>query len=76
MKRIILSLCLLFPLLTWADDSGTTGDCTWYFEEATGTLTVSGNGQMGGGYDAYKSQIKNVVLEQGVTSIGDWAFQS
>ena len=74
MKRIILSLCLLFPLLAWADDSGTTGDCTWYFEEATGTLTVSGNGQMGGGYNAYKSQIKNVVLEQGVTSIGDWAF--
>ena len=81
MKRIILSLCLLFPLLAWADDSGTTGDCTWYFEEATGTLTVSGNGQMGDyaswskpPYESYKNQIINVILEQGVTNIGNSAF--
>ena len=47
MKKIILFLTLLLPpILAFADDSGQTGDCTWYFEESTGTLTILGNGAM------------------------------
>ena len=56
-----------------SDNSGTTGDCTWSFDESTETLTISGNGEMGGGmpwYD-YDSQIKKVIIQDGVTSIGD-----
>ena len=55
-----------------SDNSGTTGDCTWTFDESTGILTISGNGEMGGGmpwYD-YDSQIKKVIIQDGVTSIG------
>ena len=32
---------------TGAANSGTTGDCKWSFDEDTGTLTISGNGEMG-----------------------------
>ena len=57
------------------------GDCgddvEWLLDEKTGTLTVSGTGDMydywGGapwnGYD-----VINVVVEEGVSSIGDFAF--
>ena len=31
---------------TGAANSGTTGDCTWSFDESTGTLTISGQGKM------------------------------
>ena len=50
--------------------SGTTGDCTWTLDDE-GTLTISGNGAVG----AYNSKrVKKVVIESGVTSIGDYAF--
>ena len=63
------------------DQSGTTGDCTWSFDEETNTLTISGNGKMGDynwssdmpWYD-FDYDIKNVVIENGVTSIGRGAF--
>ena len=67
-------------------DSGTCGDnLTWTFSE-DGTLTISGNGPMkdydseghGERYDRpwenFCDKIKAVVLENGVTSTGDYAF--
>ena len=64
--------------------SGTTGDCTWTLDD-NGTLTISGNGAMGNySKDYYNgtwitsapwgANIKSVVIENGVTSIGDEAF--
>ena len=66
--------------------SGTTGDCTWSLDDE-GTLTVSGNGEMDNYSYEYDSKnnsfyttapwgtnIKSVVIEKGVTSIGDDAF--
>ena len=64
--------------------SGTTGDCTWTLDDE-GTLTISGNGAMqnysfknsGGTYITtapWGTNIKTVVIEVGVTSIGDYAF--
>ena len=67
--------------------SGTTGDCTWTLDKATGTLTISGNGAMGKynkqyqyGSDSYVTtaswgySMTSVIIEDGVTSIGDYAF--
>ena len=68
---------------TRADNSGMTGDCTWSFDESTETLTISGNGKMDDSapwmddyapWYAYSSLIKTLVIEDGVTSIGDGAF--
>lgn len=57
------------------------GDLTWSFDDSTGTLTVSGTGDMYTFTDAVRvpwlsisNDITNVVIEEGVTSIGDYAF--
>lgn len=63
-----------------ADVSGQCGDnLTWVYD--SGTLTISGTGEMwpysstnDQPWDAYKSVITSVVIEEGVTSIGDYAF--
>ena len=61
--------------------SGTCGDnVTWTL--SNGTLTISGTGAMADYYDynspfydyRYRSSIKSVIINDGVTSIGDWAF--
>ena len=59
-------------------DSGTTGDCTWTLDEE-GVLTISGNGAMSDyGFDNYapwkSDKIKSVIIENGVTNIGNVAF--
>lgn len=54
---------------------------TWDFDEATGALAISGTGKMTDYYtssqipwDDNRSNIKSVVIENGVTSIGTFAF--
>ena len=58
--------------------SGTTGDLNWTLS-TDGTLTISGKGEMPD-YDnpwlEYRSSITAVVIESGVTSIGNNAFSS
>ena len=76
----VLLLCACLPLgavPVAAATSGTTGDCTWVLD---GThLTISGNGKMGN--YAYSSRspwgqtITAVTIEDGVTAIGDYAFE-
>ena len=84
MKKLILFLALL-PMMASADDSGTCGDnLTWTYESATNTLTISGTGNMNNyqfysyfsPWDSFKSSIKKVIIENGVTSIGDFAFNN
>ena len=69
----------------FAQDSGTCGEnLTWTFDEGTGTLTISGTGAMAdyaqtgkGGpwsYSFYVDLLKQVIIEEGVTSIGSYAF--
>ena len=62
--------------------SGTCGDnVTWRLSD-DGTLTISGTGKMKdyndynnfAPWDSVRSQIKSVVIERGVTTIGDNAF--
>ena len=70
----------------FAEDKTLTGSCgesvTWSFDETTGVLTISGTGDMytkyipydQWGYYQYKDKITEVVVEEGITSIGDSAF--
>ena len=59
--------------------SGTCGDNLTWVLDGKGTLTISGTGKMDD-YDfqspwsGYGSSIKTAVIENGVTSIGSWAF--
>ena len=57
--------------------SGTTGDCTWTRDD-DGTLTISGNGAMKNYYQSsslpWGKSISRVVIENGVTRIGDYSF--
>lgn len=60
--------------------SGTTGDCTWKYDDTTNTLTISGNGAMGDYIDIvqpwrlYVVSIEHVDIRSGVTYIGKNAF--
>ena len=61
--------------------TGTTGDCTYTLDTDEGTLVISGTGAMADyasyssmpWYD-YRSKVKTVTIEDGVTSIGSYAF--
>jgi len=67
--------------------SGTTGSLTWALC-SNGTLTISGNGEMpnyerildddsrvsSSPWSLYRENITNVIIEDGVIGIGDWAF--
>lgn len=63
--------------------TGFCGDNLTWALSADGTLTISGTGEMTDYYDAdsiedfraYKDQIKNVIVEFGVTSIGENTFR-
>ena len=59
--------------------SGITGECTWTLD-SDGVLTISGNGKMKDySFNERKpwgTSITKVVIENGVTSIGNWAFEN
>ena len=79
---VLMSLVLLLLPIQAQAASGTCGEnLTWVFDEATGTLTISGIGDMDNdGYDypswnySYAPKIKSVVVKEGVTSLGKNAF--
>ena len=73
-------------MMASADNSGYCGangrNLTWTYDEATKTLTISGTGQMASYYydispwSDFRASIKNIIIKDGVTSIGEDAFQS
>ena len=87
-KQLLLFLATLLSMMASADDSGTCGDnLTWTYVEATHTLTISGEGSMAnyGWIDfdirsspwySYRSDITKVIIENGVTSISNYAFSN
>ncbi len=81
MKRIISMLLAamlllgMMPTFAFAATSGTTGDCTWTLNGTE--LTISGNGAMGNYFynsHPWGENITSVVIENGVTTIGEDAF--
>ena len=75
-------------LTAYAADEATSGDCgalegnvKWEYD-GNGTLTISGSGAMKNyyysryapWYDSIRHSIKNVVIKEGVTIVGDYAF--
>ena len=87
MKKLFLLLLTLLPMAASADDSGWCGSgVTYFFEEATGTLTISKKGDGTGIMEdyviepyipwySYRGSIKSVVIDDGVTAIGGQAFR-
>ena len=81
-KQLLLFLFALLPMLAMADASGWCGtNVTYTFDSSTGTLTIQGSGAMTNYYPysdapwySYENDIKTVIIEEGVTSIGAWAF--
>ena len=82
-----LLLCLLpqFPLAVGAVDySGVCGEnLTWSFDPNTRTLTIEGSGAMtdysyngAPWYRSFRESIQTVLLPDGVTNIGNYAFSS
>ena len=89
-KRMIslltLLLALVLPVMAVETnavtiDSGTCGDSLNWVLDDSGTLTISGTGAIepysqskSAPWAKYGSTIRKVVLEEGVTKIGDYAF--
>ena len=82
----ILMIASAMPMAFASDEvaSGTCGlngdNLTWTLD-SEGTLTISGKGAMCDGsfempWYSVVSSIKTIVIENGVTSIGEWAFCS
>ena len=65
----------LLDMTASAATSGTTGECTWSLDGTV--LTISGNGVTRGYFDSvgpWGSGITEVIIENGVTGIGPYAF--
>lgn len=63
------------------DKEGTCGEkLRWRYSDKTNTLTISGSGEMNNygqkkaPWFSFKKTIKKIVIEEGATSIGDYAF--
>ena len=77
---LLLFVAALFalPMTTLAETSGTCGDnLTWVLDDE-GTLTISGTGAMidiwSAPWDTNVKDVKKVLINNGVTSIGAFAF--
>ena len=86
MKNFLLFLVAFFmPMLASADEEGRCGEnVTYTYVESTHTLTISGSGSMTNySFDnfncdspwySYRTDIVKLIIEDGLTSIGNYAF--
>ena len=81
MKQLyLLLITLLVSLSAYAEKSGTCGDNLQWKLTDEGVLTITGTGKMknysGSSrlWSAYKNVIKQVIIDDGVTTIGYSAF--
>ncbi len=88
-KTFLFVMCVMgmFSMSVYATEeceevkvSGEFGDLIWELKE--GVLTISGEGDMISGNQfsypwlEYRSDVDRIVIEEGVTSIGMWAFSN
>ena len=84
---VLLAVLMLAATMAFAavpasalDPSGREGNINWTYSPSTKTLTISGDGSMDSYYanipawDQYNTAVESIVIELGVTSIGDYAF--
>ena len=79
MKKLSIFLLALFASAGITQAAIVDGSCganlTWSLNTKDSTLTITGSGEMNSyPWSDYKSYIKYVSLPDGLTSIGDWAF--
>lgn len=82
----LLAICITLPASAADVVSGTWGALSWSLNQTTGSLTVSGTGQMPDfvndvgevntvdAWQSYKDSIQSVTVENGVTNISVMAF--
>ncbi len=85
---LLAILCALnFAVVSFAEETVVTGTCgenvSWSFDTVSGVLAISGEGEMKGNsyndylpWNKYKAEVKEVVIENGVTTICKNAFSS
>lgn len=87
---ILLVVVLLLSLVACgagvssaSDANGSHGSLTWEYKKDGQTLTISGSGSMNNFGDTgsvawakVRASVKNLVINDGITSIGDYAFSS
>lgn len=82
----LLCVCVMLCIMPARAATETSGSCgenvTWVFNEQTNTLTISGTGNMDNGPFGNKmrwaplyDKIHYIVIEEGITSICDYAFE-
>ena len=81
MKQLyLLLITLLVSLSAYAEKSGTCGDNLQWKLTDEGVLTITGTGEMQNWEDRHarpwspNGNIKQVIIGDGVTTIGDYAF--
>ena len=81
-KQLLLLVTIVLPLVASADESGSCGNnVKWKYVTATKTLTIYGTGAMtnyssssSAPWYSLRNIIQKVVVEDGVTTIGNYAF--
>ena len=79
---LLILICLLNTLYVVADESGSCGTgVTYSFTTRSRTLTIRGSGEMSNyrvasdvPWYSYRGRFRTLIIEDGVTSIGDYAF--